>query len=92
MALLLWSGELLAQDNWDAVLDCYEQICGQCSQMRSRIASGEAVPDRQVTQLLGELGRLRGELQQASGSMSPEQQARFMAIRDSYSGGVSAKA
>ena len=86
MALLLWSGELLAQDNWDAVLDRYEQICEQCSRMRSRIAAGEAVPDRKVTQLLGELSRLRGELQQASGSMSEAQKARFVSIRDSYSG------
>lgn len=84
VGLLLWSLCAHARDKWDDVLDRYEQICAQCRQMRDRIAAGEAVPDRSVTALLGELNRLRGELQQASGSMTPAQKARFMAIRDSY--------
>ena len=82
----MWSLFAHARDKWDDVLDRYEQICAQCRQMRDRIAAGEAVPDRSVTALLGELNRLRGELQQASGSMTPAQKARFMAIRDSYAG------
>lgn len=80
-----------AQDKWDAVLDRYEQICSQCKDLRARMMAGEQVSDRSVTSLLGELGRLRNELQQASGSMTESQKGRFEAIRNSYGSTLSEK-
>lgn len=72
--------------DWDKVLDRYQDICGQCITLRDRIVAGEPVSDRAVTSLLQELTQLRNTLQNASGSMTDEQKARFNAIRDSYTG------
>lgn len=72
--------------DWDAVLDRYEDICGQCISLRDRIVAGESVSDRAVTSLLQELSQLRNTLQNASGSMTGKQKQRFNAIRDSYTG------
>ena len=89
MLILLLAGSISvhAQDKWDNVLDRYEQICNQCKDLRARMLAGESVSDRSVTSLLGELNRLRSELQQASGSMTTAQKARFDAIRNSYNTG-----
>ena len=74
----------VAQDKWDAVLDRYEMIAGQCKALRDRIEAGETVPEKSVTDLLSQLNRMRTSLQQASGSMTDEQKARYKRIRDSY--------
>ena len=83
LALLL-SIMLRAQDNWDSVLDRYEEICGRCIELRGRITTGESVPNAEVTQLLGELGRLRSLIQDSQGSMSAAQRQRFGRIRSRY--------
>ncbi len=73
-----------AGNQWDTVLDRYETVCDQCLSLRSRIVSGEAVKDKEVASLLKEWDRLRQTLQDASGSMSGAQRARFEAIRSRY--------
>ncbi len=73
-----------AREKWDTVLDRYETVCDQCLSLRSRIVSGEAVKDKEVASLLKEWDRLRQTLQDASGSMSEIQRARFMTIRNRY--------
>ena len=83
--LLLSSPLLRAQEDWDAVLDKYEQIALRCRDLRSR-ASGEVVARQEVTALLTELVRLRGILRQASGKMTPAQRERYARIRASYLG------
>lgn len=81
-----------ATDHWDKVLDRYEAICDQCIELRARIASGEAVPDKSVTALLGELGRLRSSLQEGTGNMTSAQRERFHRIRDRYLAASGARA
>ena len=66
------------------VLDRYETVCDQCLSLRSRIVAGEAVKDKEVASLLKEWDRLRQTLQDASGSMSESQRARFEVIRNRY--------
>lgn len=75
---------LRAQNDWDAVLDRYEQICTSCIELRERISNGESVPDAKVTELLGELGRLRTLMQNSEGTMSSAQRSRFNGIRSRY--------
>ncbi len=81
---------LLAQTNWDSVLDRYESITAQCKALRDKAAAGEPVSQKSVTTLFGELGRLRNMLQQSSGKMSKAQRERFERIRRSYDGSVPA--
>ena len=96
LPLLLLAGEALlaAQDRWDSVLDRYETICDRCIELRGKIEAGESVQDRAVTTLLQELNSLRKTLQDASGSMSDGQRARFRTILERYSasGGKTAAA
>lgn len=73
-----------AQDDWDKVLDRYENICKSCIEMRAAIVQGEGVPDSRVTEMLGELGKLRTQLQKASNNMTYAQKRRFNSIRSSY--------
>lgn len=81
----LWTGEkTLAQNQWDRVLDRYQYICEECLDLRARLASGQSVPDSSLSSLLGELRALRSSLQDASGSMTPQQRKRFADIRDRY--------
>ena len=61
-------------------LDRYEQICSSCIELRDRISHGESVPDAVVTELLGELGRLRSLMQNSEGTMSGGQ--RILAWKD----------
>lgn len=82
--LLLACTVVRAQDDWDRVLDRYESICKSLIEMRASIVNGEGVPDSQVTEMLGELGSLRSQLQQSSGRMTPAQRRRFNSIRSSY--------
>lgn len=81
---LLVSLSLRAQDNWDGVLDRYEEICSRCIELRERITDGEPVPVAEVTGLLGELNRLRTLIQDSRGSMSAGQRRRFNTIRKRY--------
>ena len=81
---LLLTVMLQAQDNWDGVLDRYEEICGRCIELRGRISAGEAVPNAEVTKLLGELSRLRTLIQDSQGSMSAGQRKRFNTIKNRY--------
>lgn len=86
LLMLLNAALLRAQDDWDAVLDRYSRICDSCLELRTRIEAGEKVPDRSVTELLGELGRLRTQLGESAGSMTPAQRRRFKEIRQKYEG------
>ena len=81
---LLVSVTVRAQDDWDSVLDRYEEICSRCIELRERITAGEAVPNAEVTGLLGELSRLRTLIQDSRGRMSAAQRKRFNAIRNRY--------
>ncbi len=85
--LLVRSGVMSAQNDWDSVLDRYESITAQCKALRDKAAAGEPVSQKSVTTLFGELGRLRNTLQQAEGKMTRAQRERFLAIRKSYDGG-----
>lgn len=82
---------LQAQDDWDTVLDRYESICGRCIELRERITAGEAVQSAEVTQLLGELNRLRTQIQASEGSMTSAQRRRFKEIRRRYDGSGNAR-
>lgn len=84
LIILLLPLLLRAQNDWDAVLDRYDQICTSCIELRERISSGESVPDAKVTELLGELGRLRTLMQNSEGTMSSAQRSRFNGIRSRY--------
>lgn len=81
---LLVSVTVRAQDDWDSVLDRYEEICSRCIELRERITAGEAVPNAEVTGLLGELSRLRTLIQDSRGRMSAAQRKRFNATRKRY--------
>ena len=85
--LLVCSGVMSAQNDWDSVLDRYENIAAQCKALRDKAAAGEPVSQKSVTTLFGELGRLRNTLQRAEGKMTRAQRERFQAIRESYEGG-----
>ena len=89
---LLVSSVLQAQDKWDGVLDRYEEICGRCIELRGRITAGDAVPNAEVTGLLGELGRLRSLIQESQGNMSTAQRQRFNSIRSRYEASMGADA
>ncbi len=58
LATLLLPILLRAQNDWDTVLDRYEQICSSCIELRDRISHGESVPDAIVTELLGEWAKV----------------------------------
>ena len=80
LVLLFSSWTVSAQvTGWDAALDRYERICGQCIDLRQRSIAGEA-----VSELLGELASLRNTLQEAAGRMTASQRARFESIRLRY--------
>lgn len=76
---------MLAQTDWDKVLDRYEALCDQCIDLKLRAESGEKVSGAEFSRLIGNLNNLRKLLREDSGSMSPAQRARFGRIRDRYS-------
>ena len=81
---LLVSVTMHAQDDWNVVLDRYEDICNKCIVLRERITAGEAVSNSEVTGLLGELARMRSMIQDSEGRMSASQRRRFREIRSRY--------
>ncbi len=86
LCLLAASSVVQAQNDWDSVLDRYEKITLQCMSLRDKAAAGERVSQKSVTELFGELNRLRNSLQQASGKMTAKQRERFRRVRESYDG------
>lgn len=86
LCLLAASSVAQAQNDWDSVLDRYEKITLQCILLRDKAAAGEKVSQKSVTELFGELNRLRTSLQQASGKMTAKQRERFRRVRESYDG------
>ena len=86
LCLLAASSVAQAQNDWDSVLDRYEKIALQCMSLRDKAAAGERVSQKSVTELFGELNRLRNSLQQASGKMTAKQRERFRRVRESYDG------
>lgn len=86
LCLLAASSVAQAQNDWDSVLDRYEKIALQCMSLRDKAAAGERVSQKSVTELLGELNRLRNSLQQASGKMTAKQRDRFRSVRELYDG------
>ena len=86
LCLLVASSVAHAQNDWDSVLDRYEKIALQCMSLRDKAAAGERVSQKSVTELFGELNRLRTSLQQASGKMTAKQRERFRRVRESYDG------
>ena len=86
LCLLAASSVAQAQNDWDSVLDRYEKITLQCMSLRDKAAAGERVSQKSVTELFGELNRLRNSLQQASGKMTAKQRERFRRVRESYDG------
>ena len=86
LCLLVASSVAQAQNDWDSVLDRYEKIALQCMSLRDKAAAGERVSQKSVTELFGELNRLRTSLQQASGKMTAKQRERFRRVRESYDG------
>ena len=86
LCLLAASSVAQAQNDWDSVLDRYEKIALQCMSLRDKAAAGERVSQKSVTELFGELNRLRTSLQQASGKMTAKQRERFWRVRESYDG------
>ena len=81
---MLVSLAIQAQDDWNVVLDRYEDICNRCIILRERITSGEAVSNAEVTGLLGELARMRTMIQDSESRMSASQRRRFREIRSRY--------
>ena len=81
LCLLAASSVVQAQNDWDSVLDRYEKITLQCMSLRDKAAAGERVSQKSVTELFGELNRLRNSLQQASGKMTAKQRERFRRVR-----------
>lgn len=75
-----------AQNDWDAVLDRYENITRRCKELRDKAAAGEPVSQKSVTTLLGEMNRLRNSLQASSGKMTRAQRERFRMIKELYQG------
>ena len=92
LCLLATSSVAQAQNDWDSVLDRYEKITLQCILLRDKAAAGEKVSQKSVTELFGELNRLRNSLQQASGKMTKAQKERFEAIRALYDGKMAGQA
>ena len=92
LCLLAASNVAQAQNDWDSVLDRYEAITARCVELRAKVAAGEKVSQKSVTELFGELNRLRNSLQQASGKMSRAQKERFEAIRAFYDGKMAGQA
>ncbi len=86
LCLLAASSVAQAQNDWDSVLDRYEKITLQCILLRDKAAAGEKVSQKSVTELFGELNRLRNSLQQASGKMTAKQRERFRRVRELYDG------
>ena len=86
LCLLAASCVAQAQNDWDSVLDRYEKITLQCISLRDKAAAGEKVSQKSVTELFGELNRLRNSLQQASGKMTAKQRDRFRRVRELYDG------
>lgn len=86
LCLLVASSVAQAQNDWDSVLDRYEKITLQCISLRDKAAAGEKVSQKSVTDLFGELNRLRNSLQQASGKMTAKQRDRFRRVRELYDG------
>lgn len=81
---LLSSVRMYAQNQWDIVLDKYDEICTTCIELREMIGRGENVPAVKISSLLGEMRVLRERLKDSSSSMTPRQRKRYEDIRDSY--------
>ena len=64
----------------DAELSCYETLCQQCLELKSRIAAGEIVPRRQAESLIEDFVSMNARLKENIHEMTAAQRRRFNAV------------
>lgn len=78
------SAVLQGGKDWDRILDKYEALCDECTDLKLRAGAGEKVSRSSFNKLVSALRDLRQELREGSGTMSAAQRARFDRIRSRY--------
>jgi len=73
-----------AQEDWNRVLDRYEEICDTFIELREMVGRGENVSYERISSVLEEMNSLRETLSKIQATMTPDQRTRFIGIRDKY--------
>lgn len=72
----------------DERLDMYEDLCGQCMELKSKVAAGEQVSREEAQSLIDSFLNMNKELKAHEIEMSAAQQRRFVLIGEWFTTGV----
>jgi len=90
VAILLFVTFLAAgqERSMDERLDMYEDLCGQCMDLKAKVAAGEAVSRVEAQSLIDRFLNMNKELKAHEIEMSEAQQRRFASIGEWFTTGV----
>ena len=90
VAILLFVTFLAAgqERSMDERLDMYEDLCGQCMELKSKVAAGEQVSREEAQSLIDSFLNMNKELKAHEIEMSEAQQRRFASIGEWFTTGV----
>ncbi|MDE6792538.1 MAG: hypothetical protein K2J48_05600 [Muribaculaceae bacterium] len=69
-----------SSNNWDSILDEYEQYCNKLASMSKKALAGDVTVMAQYSSTLEQAQRLADKLENAQGEMTPAQVARLNKI------------
>ena len=72
----------------DERLDMYEDLCGQCMELKSKVAAGEQVSREEAQSLIDSFLNMNKALKSHESEMSEAQQRRFASIGEWFTTGV----
>ena len=72
----------------DERLDMYEDLCGQCMELKSKVAAGEQVSREEAQSLIDSFLNMNKSLKSHESEMSAAQQRRFASIGEWFTTGV----
>ena len=72
----------------DERLDMYEDLCGQCMELKSKVAAGEQVSREEAQSLIDSFLNMNKALKSHESEMSAAQQRRFASIGEWFTTGV----
>ena len=90
VAILLFVTFLAAgqERSMDERLDMYEDLCGQCMELKSKVAAGEQVSREEAQSLIDSFLNMNKALKSHEYEMSEAQQRRFASIGEWFTTGV----
>ena len=90
VAILLFVTFLAAgqERSMDERLDMYEDLCGQCMDLKAKVAAGEQVSREEAQSLIDRFLNMNKELKAREIEMSEAQQRRFASIGEWFTTGV----